>query len=95
MSAALVGRTALVTGASRGIGAAVARALAADGARVAVTARSAATLDALASQLGAGHLAIPADLTDVASVEAMAARVTAWAGGPPDLLINNAGVFPR
>lgn len=91
----LAGRTALVTGASRGIGEAVARALAAEGARVALTARSSGTLDALVRELGAGHFAIAADLTVDRDVAALAARVSEWAGGAPDILVSNAGIFPR
>ena len=91
----LEGRTALVAGASRGIGAAIARALADAGARVALAARSAAALDALAESLGRQHLALAYDLTVGASVEALAARCTAWAGGAPDIVVSSAGVFPR
>jgi len=92
---ALEGRHALVTGASRGIGAAVARALAEQGARVALAARSAAALEALAHELGAGHLAVAGDVTRADDVAALEARVTAWAAGAPDILVNNAGIFPR
>jgi NADP-dependent 3-hydroxy acid dehydrogenase YdfG len=91
----LAGRSALVTGASRGIGEAIARALAAAGARVALSARSADTLVALARDLGPSHLAVPADLTVASDVAVLAARVVAWAGAAPDILINSAGVFPR
>lgn len=91
----LRGRTAVITGASRGIGAATARALAAAGVRVALVARSADALHALATELGADHGAFPADCTNAGDVARMAAAVTAWAHGAPDLLINNAGAFPR
>lgn len=91
----LAGRSALVTGASRGIGEAVARALAAAGARVALAARSAEALATLARDLGAPHLAVVADITVPADVAALAARVTAWAGGAPDILVGSAGAFPR
>jgi len=91
----LAGRTALVTGGSRGIGAATARALAGAGARVALVARGAPVLHALARELGDAHLALVADCTVVADVRRLAAEVTAWAGGPPDILVNNAGVYPR
>ncbi len=89
------GRTAVVTGASRGIGAATARALAAAGARVALVARGVEALEALARELGPGHLAIAADCTRAEDVARMAAAVEAWAGGAPDILVNNAGVYPR
>ena len=89
----LAGRHALVTGASRGIGAATARALDAAGASVAVVARSAAALHAVAAELGAGHLAVTADLSTRAGADAMIAAVRTWAGGAPDIIINNAGAF--
>lgn len=82
-------RTILVTGASRGIGAAVAESLAADGHRVALAARSE---DAIAARAAAcGGLAVRLDVTDPASVGAAVARVEAELG-PIDVLVNNAGV---
>jgi short-subunit dehydrogenase len=81
-------KVALVTGASRGIGEACARALLRRGARVAVTARSA---DALARLDAAGALAICADLTDAGARRAVVER-TVDRLGTVDLLINNAGV---
>jgi NADP-dependent 3-hydroxy acid dehydrogenase YdfG len=91
----LAARTALVTGASRGIGAATARALAAAGARVALLARTAAALDALDAELGgaSGALSIVCDLGDADAVDAAVARVVEAFGGPPDVLVNNAGAF--
>ena len=91
----LDGRSAVVTGASRGIGAAVARALAGAGATVALAARTGEALSALARELGTGHLAVPCDLTRPDDIDALAARVTAWAGGAPHILVNAAGIFPR
>ena len=92
--------TVLVTGASQGIGAAVARAFAARGARLALVARSADRLAAVAAdcaRLGApagGGAAEPfvCDVTDDAAVEAMAEAVCRW-GGVPDVVVNNAGLF--
>lgn len=82
-------RTVLVTGASRGIGAAVATALAAEGHRVAFAARSEAAITHLAE--ASGGLAVPLDVTDPASVAAAIATVEAkW--GPVEVLVNNAGV---
>jgi NADP-dependent 3-hydroxy acid dehydrogenase YdfG len=86
------GRTAVITGASSGIGAATARALAADGHRVALLARRAERIEALAEELGDGSLAIEADVTDRTSLEAAAQRVQSELGGA-DILVNNAGVM--
>lgn len=82
-------RVALVTGASRGIGEAIARALAADGHRVALAARTAADLDRIAREING--LAVPMDVADAASVEAGVARVRE-ALGPVDILVANAGI---
>jgi NAD(P)-dependent dehydrogenase (short-subunit alcohol dehydrogenase family) len=84
----LTGRIALVTGASRGIGAATARALAAAGARVAVT--DLAAPEALAEEIGG--LARAQDVTSESDWEATMAWLTSEAGGL-DLLVNNAGLF--
>ena len=91
---ALRGRSALVTGASRGIGRAAAGALASAGARVFLLARSAGTLEQLAAELGHGAVAVPCDVTDATALgHAMTAVLTA-ADGAVDILVNNAGVFP-
>jgi len=85
------GRVAVITGASSGIGAATARALAAGGHRVALLARRADRVQSLADELGDGAIAIEVDVTDRDSVVAAAERVQRELGGA-DILINNAGV---
>jgi 3-oxoacyl-[acyl-carrier protein] reductase len=95
-SARLAGRTAIVTGGSRGIGAAVARRLAADGARVAVVYRSnAEEADAVVRAIrstDAEAIAVQADVSDAPSVNAMASAVRE-AFGAIDILVNNAGIL--
>jgi NADP-dependent 3-hydroxy acid dehydrogenase YdfG len=86
------GRVAVITGASSGIGEATARALAADGHRLALLARRADRIQALADELGDGAIAIEADVTDRDSIVAAAERVQRELGGA-DILVNNAGVM--
>jgi NADP-dependent 3-hydroxy acid dehydrogenase YdfG len=86
------GRVAVITGASSGIGEATARALAAAGYRVALLARRADRIQALADDLGDGAIAIEADVTGRDSLVAAAQRVEAELGGA-DVLVNNAGVM--
>jgi hypothetical protein len=86
------GRVAVVTGASSGIGEATARALAAGGFRLALLARRADRIQALAGELGHGALAIQADVTDRDSLLVAADRVQAELGGA-DVLVNNAGIM--
>lgn len=86
--------TALVTGATRGIGREVAAALAEQGARVVVTARSLTAAEELAAQLGGDAIAVELDVTDPTSVRAAARRVEELAGGI-DVLVNNAGILPE
>jgi NAD(P)-dependent dehydrogenase (short-subunit alcohol dehydrogenase family) len=88
------GRKALVTGASRGIGAAVARQLAARGARVAVHYnRGQDAAEAVRASLSGGpHITIGADMADASAVQAMVDRAAEALGGL-DILINNAGIF--
>jgi NAD(P)-dependent dehydrogenase (short-subunit alcohol dehydrogenase family) len=89
----LAGRGALVTGGGRGIGAAIAGALADAGARVIVAARSASEVEGVAAALraaGAQAWAVSADVTDEASVRALAAKAREHAGAV-DLLVNAAG----
>ena len=87
----LTGKTALVTGASRGIGAAAARSLAEAGANVMLTARSGTAIAEGAEAIGARARAFRCDVSDMRSIEAaLAATKTAF--GPVDILVNNAGL---
>jgi NADP-dependent 3-hydroxy acid dehydrogenase YdfG len=85
------GRVAVITGASSGIGEATARALSRDGYRLALLARRADRIEALATELG-DAIAIVADVTDRDSLLAAAARIEEELGGA-DVLVNNAGVM--
>jgi 3-oxoacyl-[acyl-carrier protein] reductase len=92
----LTGKRALVTGASRGIGAAIAKALAAEGADVAITyeksAESAAEVVSAIKAKGRRAVAIQADSADVAAVQASVDKTVAELGGL-DILVNNAGIL--
>jgi 3-oxoacyl-[acyl-carrier protein] reductase len=87
----LTGRTALVTGASGGLGGAIARALHAQGAAVALSGTRRDALEALAAELKERAHPTPCDLLDPASVEALVPAAEA-ALGPLDILVDNAGV---
>jgi len=94
MERALAGQVALVTGAGRGIGRAIAEAFAAEGASVVLAARTAADLDQVSEDVeraGARALAVPTDVTDAAAVERLVAR-TSDAFGRLDVLVTAAGV---
>ena len=86
------GPVAVITGASSGIGETTARALAAEGHRLALLARRVDRIEELASELGEGAIAIEADVTDRDSMLAAAERVKSELGGT-DVLVNNAGVM--
>jgi len=90
MDTQLTGRTALVTGASQGIGEAIARALHAEGAKVALLARSDKKLATIADDLGDGAFAIGGDVTDDESLGRSLATIEAKLG-PIDIVVNNAG----
>src|SRR5947209_1713704 len=97
MEPSLKGKVALITGASRGIGLAIAQALAASGMSVALTARSEAALRAAASKIestGARALAYPADLALIPTAAQFVDAALA-AFGRIDLLVNNAGATKR
>lgn len=87
----LTGKTALVTGASGGIGAAIATALHAKGATVALHGTKVAALETLAASLGDRARVVPANLSDPAAVEQLAKEAEA-ALGQVDILVNNAGL---
>lgn len=94
-SSNLTGRVAVITGASSGMGAASAKTLAAQGAKVALLARRKERLDELAAQIisaGGTALVIVTDVTDQASVEAAARQVKEQFGNA-DLVLNNAGIM--
>jgi 3-oxoacyl-[acyl-carrier protein] reductase len=88
----LSGQTALVTGASGGIGGAIARALHAQGAEVAVAGTRTAALDALAAELGERAHPLPADLADPDAADKLVRDAEAAMGGRLDILVNNAGI---
>ena len=88
----LTSKTALVTGASGGIGGAIARALHAQGASVVVSGTREDALQALKLSLGARAHVVACNLADAASVEALPKAAEAVAGVPIDILVNNAGV---
>ena len=87
----LDGKVALVTGASGGIGAAIARTLHAQGAAVVLSGTRRGALDALAGQLGVRAFVCTADLSDVTAADALV-EAAQQAAGPLDVLVNNAGV---
>src|SRR5437763_5085944 len=87
----LTGQTALVTGASGGIGSAIARALHGQGAEVALAGTRTAALESLAAELGARAHAVTADLADPEAADRLVRDAEA-AMGQIDILVNNAGI---
>ena len=88
----LTGKIALVTGASGGIGAEIARAIHGQGGTVVLHGTRAEKLDALSAELGARAHVVPANLSDRAAVAGLADAAADAAGGPVSILVNNAGV---
>jgi 3-oxoacyl-[acyl-carrier protein] reductase len=87
----LTGKSALITGASGGIGAAIARSLHGAGANVGLSGTREAPLEALAAELGARAHVLPCNLGDAEAVEALPKQAIAAMGGM-DILVNNAGI---
>ncbi|WP_296818290.1 SDR family NAD(P)-dependent oxidoreductase, partial [Brevundimonas sp.] len=88
----LEGKTALVTGATGGIGGAIARALHAQGATVVLSGTREAVLNDLAGELGGRAFAAAANLSDAESVDGLVGRAEEVAGAPLDILVANAGI---
>ncbi len=88
----LTGKTALVTGASGGIGGAIAKALAAQGARVALSGTRVEALEKLRAEIGGDHPITPCNLADPAAVDALIGQSEAALGGRLDILVANAGI---
>ncbi len=94
MALELDGRHAIVSGASRGIGRAIAQTLATHGARVYLLARGAQALNAAAAEIGARAVALPCDVSDPDAIASVVAHLAGEGVNAPDLLVNNAGLFP-
>ena len=88
----LTGKTALVTGASGGIGGAIAKALHGQGAKVVLSGTRAEALEAVKAELGGNAFIAIANLSDIASVEALTKAAEDAAGSGIDILVNNAGI---
>ncbi|MFL6770134.1 MAG: 3-oxoacyl-[acyl-carrier-protein] reductase [Sphingomicrobium sp.] len=87
----LTGMTALVTGASGGLGSAIAKSLSAQGARLALSGSNQAKLESFAKQLGGNHVTLVCDLSNAEQVDQLVPRAVE-ALGQLDILVNNAGV---
>lgn len=90
----LAGRTALVTGASRGIGEACARALGAAGARCVLVSRRDGPLQVIAREIGHGAVGLPGDLAEPTAAQRVAEAAQQVLGAAPDILVHAAGSFP-
>ena len=88
----LTGKTALVTGASGGIGGAIAKALHTQGAKVVLSGTRIEALEAVKAELGSNAFIAQANLSDIASVEALPKAAEEAAGSSIDILVNNAGI---
>ena len=88
----LTGMTALVTGASGGIGSSIAKALAAQGATLALSGSNEDKLKSFAAELGGDHKTLVCNLSDAASVDALVPQALEALGGKIDILVNNAGI---
>jgi 3-oxoacyl-[acyl-carrier protein] reductase len=84
--------TALVTGASGGLGSAIAKALSAQGARLALSGSNVEKLESFRSTLGGEHVALPCNLSDGAAVDSLVPQAVEALEGKLDILVNNAGV---
>ncbi|HEY1775335.1 MAG TPA: glucose 1-dehydrogenase [Solirubrobacteraceae bacterium] len=87
------GRTAVVTGGGRGIGRAIAVALSAEGAHVAIVARTPEQCRSVAAEIGSAGLAVPADVRSAEDCERVIRHTSEWSG-TPSLLVNAAGISP-
>lgn len=88
----LAGKTALVTGASGGIGGAIAKALAQQGAKVALSGTRVEALEKVKAELGGDHVITPCNLSDPAAVDALIGQAETALGGRLDILVANAGI---
>ena len=88
----LSGMTALVTGASGGLGSSIARSLAAQGARLAVSGSNVEKLERFREELGGDHVAVGCNLSDGSAVDRLVPEAVEALGGKLDILVNNAGV---
>jgi len=88
----LTGMTALVTGASGGLGSAIAKALAGQGARLAVSGSNVEKLERFREELGGDHVAIGCNLSDASAVDLLVPSAVGALGGKLDILVNNAGI---